>query len=569
MAIEYNDPLKDDFRNFMYFAFKVMGIEPHPIQYLVADWLQNAGNRRILSCMRGFGKTVMIACYISWRFHQDENYLILVQSASSERAKEIVGLVRQILGEMEITAHLIPDGRDKNIKNQAQRFDIAIRTRKAKDPSLAAYGMRSMVTGSHVDEIITDDAETMENSMTDDGKGVIMEKFAEYEDIVIADTANIVTAVGTPQTQDSVYFRLADLGYDLIRVPAEFPELDDENLGTLASFLRERLEDPDDLEASPGKPTYPERMGEEYLQNKKDITPPARYRLQMLLDPSLADEERYPLKLRHFIVFDSDPDLLPLRLLWSNESTHRVMIPVAGFRGDHVFGPRSVSDEFVNFNRKIMYVDPSGRGADHVTYTIAYGAPSYIYVPEVGGYQNGFAEHTLSQLSMVALKHNVTTIFVEANFGGGAYAELLKPHIRRLGVRAAVEDDWAKGRKELRIIDTLRPMMGSHRIVISTDVARNQELTYQISHITEERDSLEHDDYVDSFCGAVSKLTNNLGRDFVQTAEDLQEAKLKEMVDAFWKRVGQPQPAEPTYNNRFGTNKLHTKSCGVQIRPSV
>jgi len=533
----YDDPVKDDFRNFMFLAFEVMGIEPHDIQYDVADWLQNASNRRILSCMRGFGKTVMIACYIAWRFHQNPNRLLLVQSASSERAKEIVALVRQILGELEITAHLVPDGRDKNIRNQAQRFDIAIRTRKSKDPSLAAYGHRSMVTGSHVDEIITDDLETTENSLTDDNKRALMEKIAEYEDIVIADTDNIVTLIGTPQTQESIYFAAEELGYEMIRVPARYPALDDEFIDTIPTFLRDKITaDPDIV----GLPTYPERMDEEYLANKESITPPARFQLQMMLNPALADADRYPLRLRDLIVFDCDLEMFPARLSWTNEEAYRKPIPVAGWRGDYLYGPRTVDDELVPFNRKVMWIDPSGRGADSCTFCVGYAAPSYIYIPEIGGHVDAFNEQLLTRMAVTALKHDVQTIFIEENYNGGAYAELLKPVLRRFGVQAGVEPVWVTGRKESRLIDLLRPVMGTHRLVVSSEVAKHTELQYQLTHIWDTKDALEHDDYVDALWGCVSRLTQTLNRDFMVTIEDQKEKRLKAVVDDFWEKMGDP-----------------------------
>lgn len=549
---DYGDPYKDDFRNFLFMAFGVLGIDPHPIQYEVADWLQNAGNRRILSCMRGFGKTVIVACYVAWRYHQNPNRLILVQSASSERAKEIVALVRQILGEMEVTAHLIPDGRDKNIRNQAQRFDIANRTRKGKDPSLAAYGHRSMITGSHVDEIIADDLETPENSLTDEGKASLMEKIAEYEDIIIPDTDNIITLIGTPQTTDSIYFAAADLGYELIRVPAEHVAPDDENYGTIAQFLK-------DMDAEPGEPTYPERMGAQYLEDKRAITPEARYQLQMMLNPALADADRYPLRLKDLIVFDSDPEHMPVKLAWTNDPQYRIMVPLAGHRGDHAYAPRYIDDEMVPFRQKIMWVDTAGKGTDSAVFCVGYGAPSYIYVPEIQGSRDAFGDTWLNKVAIVAKKHGVHRIVVESNFGGGAYGELLKPKLAYYGVNAAVEDKHVTGQKEKRIIETLRPIMGTHRLVLAREVVSNTDLTYQLTHITEERGCLEHDDYVDALHGCVSQLTKGLGADFVQTAEELKEARLQKVVDEFWAKQGHHR-VEPSMATRFGTDKLSRKS---------
>lgn len=548
------DPLKEDFRNFMFLAFKVMGITPHPIQYQVANWLQNASNRRILSCFRVFGKTIIIASYIAWRFYQDPNTLILVQSASSERSKEIVSLVRQILSGLEFTAHLVPDGRDKEIKNQAQRFDIAVRTAKGKDPSLAAYGHRSMITGAHVHEIIADDLETPENSYTVDARTQLMEKIAEYEDVIIPDGPNRITLIGTPQTEESIYFTASALGYEMIRVPAEYPETTDENYDTIAPFLKEALEAGT---AAYGDPTYPERLDLEALERKKAITPPARYQLQMLLNPKLSDAERYPLKLRDLIVFDSDPEVFPSRLVWSNATDQRIMIPSAGFSGDYFFGPRKISDEYVPFSRKVMWIDPSGRGADAATFAVAYGVPSYIYIPEVGGFQDAFSEEGLTRLAVTALKHRVDTVFVEANYGGGAYAELLKPYLRRFKASCSVEDRYVKGQKETRMIDVLRPVMGTHRLVVSTDVAQTAELAHQLTRLWASKGCLEHDDYVDALHGAVSELIPYLDNDYLVTEDGLKEARLQEMVDTFWAKIDKTQPKEDAFlNRRMGLSSL-------------
>lgn len=539
----------------MFLAFRVMGLTPHPIQYEVADWLQGAPNRRILSCFRVFGKTIIIASYIAWRFYQNPNYLVLVQSASAVRSKEIVSLVRQILSGMEITAHLVPDGRDKTIRNQAQQFDIATRTAKGKDPSLAAYGHRSQITGSHVHEIIADDLETPENSFTDVARASLVEKIAEYEDVIIPDSANIITLIGTPQTEESVYFSSAALGYTMIRVPAEYPSLDDENIDTIAPFLLSKIQAG---VVKQGEPVYPERMDAEALARKRAITPPARYQLQMLLNTSLSDADRYPLKLRDLIVFDSDPEVFPVRLIWSNAQDHRIIMPSAGFKGDSYFGPRQVSDEFIPFSRKVMWIDSSGRGADAATFAVAYGVPSYIYVPEVGGFQDAFSEEGLTRLAITALRHKVDTVYVEANYGGGAYAELLKPYLRRYKANCSVEDRFVRGQKEVRMIDVLRPVMGTHRLVVSTNVAQTAVLAHQMTRLTADKGSLEHDDYVDALHGAVSELLPYLDNDFLVTEEDLKETRLQETVDAFWARFDPSPPTEKGIHRNFGLSSLHS-----------
>jgi len=66
------------------------------------------------------------------------------------------------------------------------------------------------------------------------------------------------------------------------------------------------------------------------------------------------------------------------------------------------------------------------------------------------------------------------------------------------------------------MVDTLRPVMGTHKLVVSSDVARDTTLGQQIAYVTYDRGCLTHDDRLDALAGAVSKVVNTLGVDFVQ-----------------------------------------------------
>jgi hypothetical protein len=50
-----------------------------------------------------------------------------------------------------------------------------------------------------------------------------------------------VTVIGTPQTQQSIYFSLLDIGYEMIRIPAEYPSPDEPGYENLAPFLKAKL----------------------------------------------------------------------------------------------------------------------------------------------------------------------------------------------------------------------------------------------------------------------------------------------------------------------------------------
>ena len=89
------------------------------------------------------------------------------------------------------------------------------------------------------------------------------------------------------------------------------------------------------------------------------------------------------------------------------------------------------------------------------------------------------------------------------------------------------------GRKEQRIIDTLEPVMNTHRLVVDESVAKDQTFVYQLTHITRERASLKHDDRIDSLAGAISYFQRVLEMDMEDSAKAIAEMELDEMLEDF------------------------------------
>ena len=133
----------------------------------------------------------------------------------------------------------------------------------------------------------------------------------------------------------------------------------------------------------------------------------------------------------------------------------------------------------------------------------------------------------LEKLSKIARFNKINTILIEQNFGGGMFAELLKPFLMRFHP-CEVQDVRNNKTKELRIIDTLEPVMNSHRLiidrkVIEKDFKSNQDepperrlklqLVYQLSRISKHRGSLVNDDIIDALAGAVGYWTEYMAQD--------------------------------------------------------
>ena len=545
--------LGKDFRPFLWMCFQTMGIEPHDIQYDAALWLVNSGPRVVFSCMREFGKTIIVASYICWKLDLDPNYLFVVQCANQDKARSIIRLVLQLIQNTPELAYMAPiEGEHKKTLNM---FDIATKTSVTRECSITAYGSSSEITGAHVHEVIADDLETRENSLTDLRQERLLELIREYEDLLISDIPTCrVIVIGTPQTQESIYFSLLEVGYEMMRLPSRYPELNNEHIDTLAPFLLKRLLDKDDKEAIPWAPTYPERKPEEYLVRKQMMQGDIRFYLQDLLDPSLSDADRYPLKLKNLIVYDSDIESFPSSLRWSNRSEHRLSIPCPGTKGDGFFEPEKISDNFTDFVERIMWVDPSGSGSDEVAWSVGLGIPGYVYIPEVGGRVDAFSDLTMQAMALTAKKYKVHRVLVEPNNGGGAYRKAMEPTFKKLNVAASLEDDkWSTGQKEARIIDTILPYLGTHKIVVSAQVASDPIWGHQFSHINYTKQSLPHDDRVESTWGVIKHLSYLLEEQEMDQTTDWQEERVRKAVEAYW---GETPMDDPTPLGWYGLDQL-------------
>tara|TARA_R100001015_G_C4567821_1_gene126404 strand:- start:258 stop:890 length:633 start_codon:yes stop_codon:yes gene_type:complete len=150
-----------------------------------------------------------------------------------------------------------------------------------------------------------------------------------------------------------------------------------------------------------------------------------------------------------------------------------------------------------------------------------------LYVTECLGLSGGYSDLVLERISHIARHNKINTILIEQNFGGGMFAELLKPFLNKFHPCQVLDIRNTKT-KELRIIDTLEPVMNSHRLIIDRKVIEKDfrsnsnepperrlklQLVYQLSRISRHKGSLVHDDLVDSLAGAVAYWTEYMAQD--------------------------------------------------------
>jgi hypothetical protein len=131
------------------------------------------------------------------------------------------------------------------------------------------------------------------------------------------------------------------------------------------------------------------------------------------------------------------------------------------------------------------------------------------------------------------------------------FTQLIKPVLNKVH-RCAVEEVKHSRQKELRIIDTLGPLMDSHRFVVnqqlitqdwqSTDtypgeVALKYQLFYQLTHITRERGSLLQDDRLDAVAIAAAYWVQSMAQDMEKSAAGSRQKLIDAEIESWKKQI--------------------------------
>ena len=543
--MEIPNELKD-FRNFVYLAWDHLGLpEPTPVQYDISEYLQDGPRRQIILAYRGVGKSYLTSAYVCWRLLLDPSLNILVVSASKNRSDDFSTFTQRLINEMPILEHLKarPEQRDSKIA-----FDVGPAP-ASHAPSVKAVGITGQLTGSRADLIVADDVESLNNSETQGMRDKLGNLVKEFDSILKPDGQ--IRYLGTYQTEMSLYKSLPDRGYTPRVWTGRYPKMEKVAAygSYLAPYILNKITDDPSLE---GKPVDPKRFDEDDLVERELSYGRSGFALQFMLDPSLSDADRYPLKLKDFIVMEIDPEVAPERVLHSN-STERVIkeLPSVGFSGDYFYRPLAVDGAFIPYRGTVMTIDPSGRGSDETGYCIMSMLNGYLYVHECSGVKGGYSTETLTALAELAKKYKVKEIQVESNFGDGMFNELLTPYLKKI-YPVTLSEVRHSTQKERRIIETLEPLMNQHRIIISPDLVENDysstkhlppekapqyRLFHQLTRITTARGALAHDDRLEVMSMAANYWVEAVGQDVEERMQEDKAERLQIELDNFMEGV--------------------------------
>tara|TARA_R100000951_G_scaffold45132_2_gene38478 strand:+ start:524 stop:2248 length:1725 start_codon:yes stop_codon:yes gene_type:complete len=492
-----------DFRNHLHQCMKYLGLgEPTPLQYMMAERLQSGSDEFQLQAGRGAGKSVLTSMFASWLLLRDPDHVIMVLSATAIKSTEFVSMTRKILTLVPYMKHLEPG---PNTPDSAFGFNVECKTKTGQDKSVYSRGISSQITGSHADTVILDDVEIEKNSETAEAREKLLNKVWEIEQIRNPGKG-LIRILGTPQSSESIYNKLRD-AYPCYKFPAIVPNPDIP--GQIVDVDAQILE----MDKPIGESTQPERFPNDLLSERKARIGPKLFSLHYHLDTSLADQDRYPLRLNDLVVLDLDHTVHPDKIVWSSEPVKNM--PSFGLNGDVISKPMWASDTFTEYKHTVMHIDPSGRGTDETAVCIASFGNGYIWIHELVGFDGGYEDAVLQKIVKLALEYPLLNLIrYEENYGDGMFGSLLRPHVGRLaGSQIGVEGYRVTGMKESRIINTLEPVMSQHRLCMSKKCIRQEETQRQITRLYERRGALKHDDRVDVLAATVGYFENTLGID--------------------------------------------------------
>ena len=539
-----------NFKNFLYLCWKFLKLpEPTLIQYDIADYIQTKERRLVVEAFRGVGKSWITSAFVCHQLLLNPQKNILVVSASKSRADDFSTFTQRLVNEMPILQHLIPRDDQRHSKIS---FDVAPAI-ASHSPSVKSIGITGQLTGSRADLIIADDVESANNSQTQLMRDRLSETVKEFDAIIKPDVGRIIF-LGTPQTEMSLYNTLEERGYKTKIWTALYPDkIQTVGYGHKLSSI---ISDVTDKE---GKPTDPERFDDVDLMERLSSYGRSGFNLQFMLDTTMSDSNRYPLKLNDLIVASgcSTWKEAPAKIQWAS-GTEQLKgidpeIPNVGLKGDYFVAPMYTSPEYAPFEGVAMSIDPAGRGEDKTAYAVLKMLHGVLYLTDVGALEGGYSDSTLEELSSIAKRNKVNYVVIESNFGDGMATALLKPVMAKIHP-CEIEEVRHNIQKEKRIIDTLEPIMNGHRLVVDEQLIKddfklepNHQLFRQLTRITKDRGALRHDDQIDALAIAANYWVERMDRDQTLSYNQHKDELINKDLDKFMQHTIGRQPKRENF----------------------
>lgn len=596
------DLLKDDFKLFLQALWSQLDLpQPTRAQYAIADYLQHGPKRLQIQAFRGVGKSWITGAFVLWTLFNDAEKKIMIISASKERADNMSIFLQKLIIETPWLSHLRPKSDDARWSRIS--FDVNCSPHQA--PSVKSVGITGQLTGSRADLMVLDDIEVPSNSMTELMREKLLQLVTESESILTPKHDSRILFLGTPQTTFTIYRKLAERNYKPFVWSARYPRDISKYEGLLAPQLQEDLEnarqrqqntdqnqdqtsrsevslgDAEGTNPLAWEPTDPDRFDSTDLLEREASMGRSNFMLQFMLDTSLSDAEKFPLKNSDLIVTSVNPTTAPESVIWCSDPTNVIKdLPTVGLPGDYFYSPMQLQGTWDLYTETICSVDPSGRGTDETAACFVSQRNGFLYLHEVFATRDGYSDHTLLNILRRCKKYNVSKLLIETNFGDGIVAELFRKHLIQTKQNIDIEEVRANVRKEDRIIDALEPVLNQHRLivdhsVIQSDFRSNPDappeerllymLFYQMSRMCREKGAVRHDDRIDSLAQAVKYYTDAMAISANQQMILQKQEDWNDMMEAW---IDDPEAAASHMVMNMPLN-LRKKARGLKDNKSV
>lgn len=523
--------LRKDFRYFQKACHRAMGLPaPSRMQSLIGDILQKSTARKLcILGYRGLAKTLESVLYVLWELYKDPTLQIKVWAANQALAADSTQMMLRCIQDIPFLMHMAPTG---DMDRSVLSFDVQGRGLFVGS-SVAAYGIQGGVTGTRADILIIDDPETSVNGETVKKRVAIDRSMSEAVN-VIKDGGRIIV-LGTVHFEDSLYLRLLEKGYKMHLFPIEVPSEKTQELCWLyyPEALRRFMKPTERPPVAPGTPLDRFSASEIALKRSEGLL---NFERQFLVNPFSTHLSRKPFNLSKLIVFNATKTELPIRFQHTADPQYLdegAMEHSSAMLRDKLYRPYQWDSNTKPYDRKILYVDPAGSGADETAMVVLGVSSGYAVILHVEGLAGGSGERE-NQLKIieVAKRFEVDEICIEDNFGQGLLAQLLRQtwwsehmgwnHSMRT---IPITEHTSRIKKSVKILQTIDAVLNSGRLIMTPEAllsdyesalvhsAENRvtyRLTHQLSYFSESGRELEHDDRIDALASALHVLKEYL-----------------------------------------------------------
>ena len=267
-----------------------------------------------------------------------------------------------------------------------------------------------------------------------------------------------------------------------------------------------------------------------------------------MLNATLSDAGRKALRVQDLVVVPH-ADTFPVSLVVGTGAGYVHKHTSAGHRYDMALPSE------LHTSRKApiikAYIDPAAGGntsKDRTAFSVVGMVGGNLILLSYGSVPGGYGEDLMRRLAKYLAPHKPSLVMIEKNMGHGAFKQVFQPILleeaMKVGWNPGIEEELVRGQKELRIIETLGPILGRRSLWV-TDRALHEESQYldgvrgvdavsyslwnQMANITRQKNCLRHDDSIDSLAACCALFLEELAIDSNKMAEKIQGKAMLEL----------------------------------------